>query len=168
MGSDAGLDTRLKVYFLRHGIAAEPGDWKGNDYDRPLTDDGRERIARQAKALRKLELKLDAIVTSPLARARATAEIVASALKITTIKEDDRLGGDFDISGLAEILQDHAGAKAVMLVGHEPSMSATIGRLVGEARVDLKKGGLACVELPDASTMIGRLLSLIPPKVLLL
>jgi phosphohistidine phosphatase len=161
------MDARLKIYFLRHGIAAEPGDWKGQDYDRPLTDDGRKRMAREAKAIRKLELGLDAIVTSPLARARATAEIVASALKIKTVKEDERLGGDFDISSLAEILQDHADAKAVMLVGHEPSMSATIGRLVGEARVDLKKGGLACVELPDASTMTGELLSLIPPKVLL-
>ncbi|HET9392326.1 MAG TPA: phosphohistidine phosphatase SixA [Candidatus Rubrimentiphilum sp.] len=158
----------MKVYFLRHGIAAEPADWKGTDYDRPLTDDGRKRMGREAKAIRELDLDLDAIVTSPLARARATAEIVASALKITTIKEDERIAGDFDISSLAEILQDHADAKALMLVGHEPSMSATIGRLIGEARVNLKKGGLACVELPDCSTMVGELLALIPPKVLLL
>jgi len=158
----------LKLYFLRHGIAVEPGDWKGNDYDRPLTDDGRERMAREAKAIRKLDLDIDAIVTSPLARARATAELVASELKIKGIKEDDRLADDFDISSLAEILQDHADAKAVMLVGHEPSMSGTIGRLIGEARVELKKGGLACVDLPDASTMTGELRSLVPPKVLLL
>jgi len=157
----------MKLYFLRHGIAVEPGEWKGKDYDRPLTDDGRERMAREAKALRKLDIGLDAIVTSPLARARETAEIVARELKIDT-KDDERLGGDFDVSILEEILQDHADAKALMLVGHEPSMSATIGRLVGEARIDLKKGGLACVELPDASTMTGELLSLIPPKVLLL
>ncbi len=157
----------MKVYFLRHGIAAEPGEWKGNDYDRPLTDDGRERMAREAKAIRKLELDLDAILTSPLARARETAEIVAAALKVSS-KDDERLGGDFDISSLEEILQDHADAKALMLVGHEPSLSATIGRLVGEARINLKKGGLACVELPDASTTTGELLSLIAPKVLLL
>jgi phosphohistidine phosphatase len=158
----------MKIYFLRHGIAAEPGDWKGSDFDRPLTDDGRKRMAREAKALRKLDLDLDAIVTSPLARARETAEMVAAALKITTIKEDERVAGDFDISSLEEILQDHADAKTIMLVGHEPSMSGTVGRLVGEARIDLKKGGLACVELPDASTMTGELLALIPPKVLLL
>ncbi len=157
----------MKIYFLRHGAAADPGEWKGNDYDRPLTDDGRERMAREAKAIRKLDLSLDAILTSPLARARETAEIVAAALKGATVKADERLGGDFDISGLEEILQDHADAKALMLVGHEPGMSGTIGRLVGEARIDLKKGGLACVELPDASTMTGELLSLIPPKVLL-
>jgi len=158
----------VKVYFLRHGIAAEPGDWRGNDFDRPLTGDGRERMAREAKALRKLNLDLDAIVTSPLARARATAEIAAEALKITTIKEDARLGTGFDLGALEEILQDHADAKAIMLVGHEPSMSSVIGRLAGAARLDLKKGALACVEVPDISSMSGELLSLVPPKVLLL
>jgi phosphohistidine phosphatase len=162
------MDARLKIYFLRHGVAVEPGDWRGNDSSRPLTDDGRERMAREAKALRKLELDLDAIVTSPLARARETAEIVASALKITTIKEDARLGTGFGLLSLEEILEDHADAKAIMLVGHEPTLSSTIGQLIGAARIDLKKGGLACVEVRDASSGSGELLSLIPPKMLLL
>jgi phosphohistidine phosphatase SixA len=64
-------------------------------------------------------------------------------------------------------LKDHVGLKVLMLVGHEPSMSSVIGRLIGVARMDLKKGGLACVELPDATTMTGELHSLIPPNVLL-
>ncbi len=156
----------MKIYFLRHGVAVEPEDWKGNDYDRPLTSDGRDRMANEARAIRKLDLSVDAILASPLVRAKETAAIVADALKIAP-KEDDRLGGDFDVSSLEEILKDHVGLKVLMLVGHEPSMSATIGRLIGVARMDLKKGGLACVELPDASTMTGELHSLIPPKVLL-
>ena len=157
----------MKIYFLRHGIAVEPEAWKGNDYDRPLTDDGRARMAQEAKSLRKLGLKLDAILTSPLIRAKETADIVARELRMPS-KEDERLGGDFDVSTLEAILQGCADLKALMLVGHEPSMSSVIGRLIGVARMDLKKGGLACVELPDASTMTGELLSLIPPKVLLL
>jgi phosphohistidine phosphatase len=157
----------LKIYFLRHGVAVEPEDWKGNDYDRPLTGDGRERMAAEAKAIRKLDLKLDAILTSPLDRAKETAAIVGEALKIAP-KEDERLGGDFDMSSLEAMLKGCADLKSLMLVGHEPSMSSVIGRLIGVARIDLKKGGLACVGLPDASTMTGELLSLIPPKVLLL
>jgi phosphohistidine phosphatase len=155
----------MKIYFLRHGVAAEPENWKGNDYDRPLTDDGRERMEREAKAIRKMDLKLDAILTSPLVRAKQTAEIVARELKMVT-KEDERLGGDFDVSSLEAILQGCADLKTLMLVGHEPSMSSVIGRLIGVARIDLKKGALACVELPDASTMTGELRSLIPPKLL--
>ncbi len=156
----------MKIYFLRHGIAVEPEDWKGDDYDRPLTSDGRERMGQEAKAIRKLDLGLDAILTSPLVRAKETAEIVARELKVVS-KEDERLGGDFDMSALEAILQGCADLKSLMLVGHEPSMSSVIGRLIGVARMDLKKGGLACVELPDASTMTGELHSLIPPKVLL-
>jgi phosphohistidine phosphatase len=157
----------MKIYFLRHGIAAEPEDWKGNDYDRPLTSEGRERMAQEAKAIRKLDLKLDAILTSPLVRAKDTAEIVARELKVVS-KEDARLADDFDVSSLEEILQGCADLKALMLVGHEPSFSGVVGRLIGEARLDLKKGGLACVELPDASTMTGELHWLIPPKALLI
>ena len=157
----------MKIYFLRHGIAVEPEDWKGNDYDRPLTSDGRERMEQEAKAIRKLDLDLDAILTSPLVRAKDTAAIVADALKLT-VTEDERLGGDFDVAALEAILQDHAEATALMLVGHEPSFGAVVGRLIGEARLELKKGGLACVELPDAKTMTGELRSLITPKALLL
>ena len=53
-----------------------------------------------------------------------------------------------------------------MLVGHEPTMSATIGRIIGDAQVELKKGALAGVALSDASATRGTLICLIPPKVL--
>jgi len=46
----------MKLYFLRHGIAVDREEWKGNDFDRPLTDEGRERMAREAKTIAKLDL----------------------------------------------------------------------------------------------------------------
>jgi len=64
-------------------------------------------------------------------------------------------------------LRYHRDADAIMLVGHEPSMSETISRVVGGGEIDLKKGGLACFEVRDADSLHGRLLWLIPPKVLL-
>lgn len=157
----------MKIYFLRHGTAVDPEQWKGNDYDRPLTDEGRKKMAKEAKALKDLDLGLDAILTSPLVRAKDTATIVGEALKIA-VTEDERVGGDFDVSSLEAVLKDHADAKAIMLVGHEPCFSGVVGRLIGEARLELKKGGFACVELPDASTMTGELLSLVSPKILIL
>lgn len=160
------MDTRLKLYFLRHGAAVEADEWKGGDFDRPLTDDGRKRLAQEAKALRKLGLELDVIVTSPLVRAKQTAEIVADALKVRSVVDDPRVGSGFDLGSLEGIVRDHADASAIMLVGHEPTMSETIGGLVGSARLDLKKGGLACVELADPSSLHGTLLWLVPPKLL--
>jgi phosphohistidine phosphatase len=152
---------------LRHGIAVEPGQWKGGDFDRPLTSDGIERMEREARAIADLALELDAIVTSPLLRARQTAEIVANRLKLRGgIVEDARLANGFDAGQLTEILAEHAEAEAIMLVGHEPTMSATIGATIGDARLELKKAALAGVAFSDAPATRGMLICLIPPKVL--
>jgi phosphohistidine phosphatase len=157
----------MKCYFLRHGLAGDSSEWKGRDFDRPLTSAGCERMGREAKTIDDLALDLDCIVTSPLVRARQTAEIVAQRLGLRKkLVEDERLAGGFNAERLAEILQAHADADALMLVGHEPTMSATIGRLIGGAHIELKKGALACVEIADPASPRGTLLALIPPKVL--
>jgi phosphohistidine phosphatase len=157
----------VNCYFLRHGIAVEPDEWTGRDFDRPLTHDGIERMKFEARAIAALSLQLGVIVTSPLLRARQTAEIVADRLKLRDeIVEDKRLANGFDARRLSEILGEHDKAEAIMLVGHEPTMSATIGRITGDANLELKKGALAGVALSDASATRGTLISLIPPKVL--
>jgi phosphohistidine phosphatase len=157
----------MLVYFLRHGLAANAETWKGDDGDRPLTDKGRDRMVRVARKLAGLDLDLDKIVTSPLLRAKQTANIVADAMKLTEkVTEDGRLAGGFGVEALAGILHDHVDAEAIMLVGHEPNMSETIGHVLGSVRVDLKKGAIACVEFPDPTSSTSRLLWLAPPKVL--
>jgi phosphohistidine phosphatase len=157
----------VNCYFLRHGIAVEPDEWTGHDFDRPLTHEGIERMKCEARAIADLSLRLDVIVTSPLLRARQTAEIVADRLKLRDeIVEDKRLADGFDTKRLSEILGEHDKADAIMLVGHEPTMSATIGRIIGDADIELKKAALAGVALSDASAARGKLICLIPPKVL--
>lgn len=159
----------MKVYFLRHGLAGDPAQWEGDDFERPLTEEGRERMAREAKALAKLDLDLDAIITSPLVRANQTAEIVADKSKLhNRLKKDERLSPGFDAEQLRLILQEYQDAGAIMLVGHEPDFSATVGHIAGGAKMDLKKGGLACVDLPDVASLDGVLLWLVPPKLLAL
>lgn len=157
----------MNCYFLRHGIAVEPDEWSGTDFDRPLTGEGVERMEREANAIADLSLDLDRILTSPLLRAKQTAEIVADLLGLRReLVEDERLAGGFGVERLHSILAAHKEAEAIMLVGHEPTMSGTIGRLIGDASVELKKGALAGVLLPDASATRGTLVCLIPPKVL--
>jgi phosphohistidine phosphatase len=156
----------MRCYFLRHGIAVDPEAWSGEDHDRPLTREGRERMESEAKAIERLDLSLELIVTSPLVRARETAEIVAERLKARDrLVEDQRLAGGFAIEGLAEVLVSHP-VESLMLVGHEPSMSATIGRAIGNATVEVKKAALAGVEIRDPSAPAGTLIFLLPPKVL--
>src|SRR5687768_10133352 len=68
-----------RLYLLRHGIAVPHGSPDYPDDQRPLTSQGEKRIREIADGLRLYGLKLDRIVTSPLPRARRTAEIVAEA-----------------------------------------------------------------------------------------
>lgn len=158
----------MKCYFLRHGVAVEAEEFRGSDSDRPLTDEGRERMAREARTMAKLDLDLELIVSSPLVRAKQTAEIVAKALGMhDRLIEDDRAGLGFGPARLGELLREHSDAKSILLVGHEPSMSQTIGQVVGGARIDFKKGALARVDFAAPSSG-GILLWVVPPKVLAL
>lgn len=156
----------MRLYFLRHGIAEDRAA-SGQDFDRTLTDEGRKRMVREAKTMAELGLEIDRIITSPLLRAKQTATIVAEGLKLRDrLVVDERLADEFDPSRLARILEEHPDADSVMLVGHEPGMSRTIGELIGGARLDVKKGSLACVEVAGASLRGAELRWLIPPKVL--
>jgi phosphohistidine phosphatase len=157
----------MKLYFLRHEMAADRHEWKGSDADRPLTESGMERMKRSAAMIAGLGLELDAILSSPLTRARQTASIVAEALDAQNkLLFDDRLGDGFDRDALTKILRDHKGSESLMFVGHETGFSATISALIGGGRIVCKKGGLACVKLPEPALLQGELLWLIPPRIL--
>lgn len=158
----------MKLYFLRHGLA-DRDQWHGNDFERPLTEKGKARMAREADTLAALGLALDRVVTSPLARAYQTAEIVATRLEMgDRLVEDERLAPGFGPDELAGILSAHPQAEAIMLVGHEPDFSETISALIGGGAVVCKKGSLARVDLYDNAALGGELVWLIPPGVLAL
>ena len=157
----------MKLYLLRHGLAADREEWSGDDVDRPLTGEGQARMAREAVTLARLGLSLDLILTSPLVRAYQTAESVAQRLgMMDKLITDERLAPGFGADQLAPLVREHANAAALLLVGHEPDFSELIGALIGGGRVECKKGSLACVNLPDPLRLAGELLWLLPPKIL--
>ncbi len=155
----------VTVYFLRHGQAGDREDWKGDDAKRPLTPDGQKRMQREAAGIKALKLPVARILTSPLTRAQQTAAIVAETLGVP-LAEDERLAPGFGAPALRGILQAHRKTTGLMLVGHEPDFSETIGQITGGSHVILKKGGLAVVELDDSDSLHGSLACLLPPKVL--
>jgi phosphohistidine phosphatase len=153
----------MRLYFLRHGPAVSRTEWDRPDEERPLTDEGRAVVAASARLLVRVAVTADAIVTSPLVRARQTAEIAAAELDAGAPVDDDRLARGFDRKHLAAILADHRGAQALVLVGHEPDFSRTIRELTGGAVV-CKKGGIARVDIDD-ETVRGELVWLLPPRI---
>jgi phosphohistidine phosphatase len=111
--------------------------------------------------LANLSVKPDVVLSSPLPRASQTAEIAAGYVDAKCVEEKSLAPG-FGRSELKKIVKKR-GAKDIILVGHEPDFSKTVGKLTG-ARVKLAKAGVALVEV-DADLCCGKLLWLLPPKI---
>ncbi len=151
----------MKLYFFRHA-EAEPGGVIP-DHDRSLTARGVERTSHAAGVLARLGIKPSHLYSSPRLRAVQTADILAEALKMR-VEVRDELNFDFDIRAL-EILTAHLGEDdEVLLVGHEPTFSQTVRDLTG-GRLEMKKGGVARVDVLTRTPLSGTLVWLIAPRV---
>ena len=131
------------LYFLRHGKAGSP---RASDDDaRTLTPKGIAALRDAAPLWRRLNLRPDVVLSSPLPRALGTAELFCAAVGGSpTI--DDRLRPGAGWGELARAMADHPDARRVMFVGHEPDLSSTVAFLTGASSVRMRKGGVACVE----------------------
>lgn len=149
----------MELYLLRHAMAVDPSP-ELRDADRTVTDEGRERLRRSTRCWDSLGVVVDLILTSPLLRARETAEIAAKALGIA-----DRIevcpalapsAAPVDIiKTLAPRCHDE---HRVMVVGHEPDLGRLISLLVcGDDRAGfrMKKAGLTKLAV-DALAPAGR------------
>jgi phosphohistidine phosphatase len=155
----------MELYFLRHGIAADVGPAGRGDAGRPLTKEGIAKMQSAARGMRRLELRLDALLSSPLVRAHETAAIVAHELGLE-LQLVDELAPGCDLARLFALLGEHRATKRVMLVGHEPDFSQLIGDLTGGSRVLMKKGGLGRVDIDLLEAGAGTLIWLLPPRAL--
>ena len=142
-----------ELYLMRHGPAGQRGSLgaRADDNLRTLTDVGRKKMARVAQGLQKLPVKLDWVVTSPLARAKETAEIVAKvAAPEAPLTECEALAPGGSAQAVLAFLAEHAERPRVLLVGHEPDLSLLAGHLIGagpKANLGFKKGGCCLIRL---------------------
>jgi phosphohistidine phosphatase len=155
-----------QLWVLRHA-EAEPHGTRP-DSDRRLTARGEQQARAAGVAIQRLAVAFDEVLFSPKVRARATAELAAegwSAQQRELLREHSPLAGGFDASQAIDAL---AGVPApdgrLLLIGHEPDLSLTVGGLTG-GRIDLKKGGLAVVRLESSG---GELAILMRPRELAL
>ena len=137
----------MRLFFLRHGIA-EPGHSGLSDFDRQLTDEGRAELEDVAHGLRRLKIRPDRLLSSPLVRAWQTAEVVAPALAASVeIADELRSGAAF--AAFQQLTRRYSTDEALMFVGHEPDFSETVAALIGADGdgLVLKKAGLIRVDL---------------------
>jgi phosphohistidine phosphatase len=160
----------MHLYLIRHGIAVDREDPNcPPDTERPLTPKGMKRSHAAALGLRALDVKPNAVLTSPWLRAVQTAEIFCEAIGYPTkkIMRTDALKGTSAPSELLRELQSMK-AKVVLCIGHEPHLHLVIGHVLHTSAkiTELKKAGLALLKLERISPPQGRLLALYPASAL--
>jgi phosphohistidine phosphatase len=133
------------LYFLRHGDAggAQPQD----DDARELSADGVAALRGAAPVWRRLNVRPEVVITSPLPRARQSAELLIAGVGLAGEPLiDERLEPGAQWGDLARAMAARPDAERVMFVGHEPDLSQAVALLTGATSVRLRKGGLACLE----------------------
>jgi phosphohistidine phosphatase len=127
----------VRLFVVRHAEAA-PGE---PDELSPLTAAGRDTA--RALGARLAPAQPQAILSSPLLRARETAEQIARAAGVET-EPDERLAPGANADAVREAISDRG--DTVVVVGHQPDCSEIVLELSGRA-TDFPPGGVAEVAL---------------------
>ena len=158
----------MKLLLIRHATAVPRGTPGVPDNERPLTPEGKAKFRVAARGLARVTRRPDVLLTSPLPRARVTAEIAARAFEHIAPTLEPALARS-SVDGIVAALQTHPPGARIALVGHEPLLGALLGRLLGTAQggqFAFEKGGAALVDLPGGPEANGRLRWFLKPRIL--
>jgi phosphohistidine phosphatase len=158
----------MELYLIRHADAYPIGE-RGitADEDRPLTPEGEAQARQVGSGLQRHGIRPEIILTSPLVRARQTAEHILAQLSPPGIELQGcpALAPGSRRRKLGRVLNDLA-RESVALVGHLPHLAEWGAWLIGskKASLDLVKAGVACFRCEgEAGKGTGTLLWLVPP-----
>jgi phosphohistidine phosphatase len=158
-----------ELYIVRHAIAAERGpDWPDDD-KRPLTEKGIARFKESVAGLTWLDVVLDEIFTSPLVRAKQTADLLAADISgKPPVKLLPALAPGHASEDVMTQLAKNARRRRIAVVGHEPGLGELAAYLLGARRpLPFRKGGVCRVDLQGLTGKHpGTLTWFVTPKVL--
>ena len=155
----------MRIFILRHAIAEDTA--KGGDAQRALSEEGRKKMRDAAAGFSRLDLKIDAIYSSPLVRAVQTAEILAKAISFSNkIEMMQELAPGHSPESVGNRLRSLKKSGSIVLSGHEPNCSELAAYLLGGAQIEFKKGAICLIETESAAAGSGTLHWHLPPQVL--
>ena len=161
----------MLLYLLRHGIAEDHGS-RGSDAERELTDEGREKTRAALTAVKAMKFFApELVVSSPLIRAKQTAEIaLESFAKGAKFEISDSIRSESEVTDTMSFVAKKAkDFSRIMLVGHEPHLSQLGSALLGSVStvIEMKKSAIAKFEITrlDVPRMRGYLVALLPAKI---
>jgi phosphohistidine phosphatase len=149
------MPAGYELYLIRHGIAEGRGDAWPDDAKRPLTERGIARLKKEARGLGRLGVAFDVVLTSPLVRAKQTADAVASTFDPRPpIVVIDSLSPGGTYQAVLADLEKQSRRSRIALVGHEPGIGELAARLIGTRHaIEFKKGAVCRIDfdtLPPA------------------
>jgi len=152
----------MRLLVIRHAEAVPAGTIR--DAERPLTTRGVQTFTAAARGLARLVPAPDAILTSPLLRARQTAALIAAALGMEPQEEPALASGNLArILGALELQSPDA---TIAVVGHEPTVSALVAELSGMASpqsVGFEPGAAALLEVESLTARDARVVWFLAP-----
>lgn len=163
----------MQILIIRHAKAGQRGllGFIGKkDAVRSLTDGGRKDMRKAAKGLQTLVAEIDVLATSPLVRARETADIVSRRYDDLPVTELASLAPGGSKEDVLAWLREQKATAAVALIGHEPDLGILASWLLSaraESFLSLKKGAACLIEMSEIPTPgCGRLEWLLSPAML--
>lgn len=149
----------MECILFRHGIAVERPDWDGEEALRPLTPEGRKKTRKALAGLRRFGVRPTHLYSSPLARARQTAQLAQEVFGMRNqVQVANELLSDAPPEELLDVLATLPPDACALLVGHEPHLGAAASVMVfgkSHGGLALKKAGGCSVGF-DAKPRAGR------------
>ena len=152
----------MNLYLMRHADAGVPRENPVLDAKRSLIKEGKQQCMLMAGVLAALKAQIDVIISSPLKRARQSAQFVATEIGFESpILSSPALAPDGDFPALQQLIAEHSGREGVLLVGHNPNLHQYIAKLLsngngngnghnhlpGGGSIRLRKGAIARIDL---------------------
>ena len=168
----------MELFILRHGETSKRLSRSGG-LDRPLTYTGTADIKNIANSIKKLRIKIDLIVTSPISSCKQTGEIINDMFKkrISIIFCND-LKPEGEILDFYNIISKYK-ESSILIVGHEPYLSSMINDIISNNdtnrnynknhnnNIILKKAGLSRIKITSTVPKFkGELRWLLTPRIL--
>ena len=156
----------MELLVIRHA-KAEDQSASGTDFDRALVEKGFAQSRRLGGFLKRIERRPDVVLTSPLVRARETAETLCEAAGMPGPVTQGWLACGMDPETAIRELVAFSDFERVAIVGHEPDLSSLIEWLLGcsGSSVEVKKASITGL-LVHPPAWHARLLFHIPPTML--
>ena len=142
----------MKLWLGRHGEAVD-ADVAGNDFNRTLSDFGRQQVRQLARWLLTRESPPELVLHSPLVRARQTAETIAGEIANgVVVREESLLAPGFSTVALLQRLKN-SGVSRVVCIGHQPDIGRSLAEMTGGGRALISPGTLAGIEFHGTTTL---------------